>query len=334
LYSRGSCGTAAGRARRSRFGFAAIGVVLVACAPALGIAQTATGGWGVTGAFGDMGAGARGAALAGALAPLVDDATAVYWNAARLPDLSGPAIAVDYADLFGLGLVRHTSVFVAWPRGERSLAWEQGRIRAVREHAASAFGLGVSAARVDLDPEFYADYDVALAYARRGPWSVRWGLTGHALFVRSDLDGVGASGFAGDLALARRVGARVEAALVLHAIFSRIDWDNGVRESRRPTARLACAATLRPGLRVPLAALWDLDTGKWVESAAGAEWAVHGETLTLRAGARLRDDGDATRLLAAFGAGLRWEELGFDYALALEREELGSTHRFCVNYRF
>jgi hypothetical protein len=308
--------------------------MLVACVPALGGAQTAAGGWGVTGAFGEMGAGARGAALAGALAPIVDDATAVYWNAARLPDLSGPAIAVGYADLFGLGLVRHTSFFIAWPRGGRCLAWESGRIRAERERAASALGLGVSVARVDLDPEFYADYDVALAYARRGPWALRWGLTGHALFVRSDLDGVGASGFAGDIALARRVGARVETALVLHAIFSRLDWDNGVRESRRPIARLACAATLRPGLRVPAAALWDLDTGRWVESALAAEWAPRGETLMLRAGARLRDDGDATRLLAALGAGLRWGELGFDYALALEREELGSTHRFCVHYRF
>ncbi|MBM3316269.1 MAG: hypothetical protein FJY75_00310 [Candidatus Eisenbacteria bacterium] len=292
------------------------------------------GGGGIAGAFAEVGPGARGAALAGALAPCVDDATAVYWNAARLVDLDAPAAAVGYADLFGLGLARHTTLHFAFPLRGRSVSWEAGRFRAAPGASRGALGVGLQTTRIDLDPEAYAEYDLAVAYARRGPWGLAWGATGRALAVRADLTGVGATGYAGDLALGRALGDRASVALVLRSLISRLAWDNGTSESLRPTAQLAGALAPAARWTLPAALLWDIDAGRLLQAALGIEWGPLGETIRLRGGLRWRDDGESALLAGALGAGLRWQELRFDYALALEREALGDTHRFSVGYSF
>ena len=76
------------RRARGRDGWIAGGLIILA----LGAMAPAGAGGGSTqtGAFADTEPGARGAALAGAYAPLVDDPTALHWNPSRLAEIDTP----------------------------------------------------------------------------------------------------------------------------------------------------------------------------------------------------------------------------------------------------
>jgi len=305
------------------------------CALALGAFAPAGAGGGdtQTGAFAESEPSARGAALAGALAPLVDDPTAVYWNPARLAEVETRGIAAGYADLFGLHLVRQAAFFVAWPRHERSLVWERGTLSTTTRQSHTAWGLGLQSKQIDLDPESYAEYDVALAHARRGPLGLDWGFVFHLLMVRSDLADVSATGFAGDLAIARAIGPRIDGALVLRSLVSDLSWKASGREPLTRTVEAGIGARLGR-LRVPATVAVDLDAGTLRQVAAGAEWSPIGSTLTLRGGLRWRDDGDGAEVRAAGGFGLHWKEVAFDYGLSMGPSELGETHRFGLQFGF
>lgn len=323
--------SASQRRARGRGGWIAGGLIILA----LGAIAPAGAGGGTTqtGAFADTEPGARGAALAGALGPLVDDPTAVHWNPSRLAEVETRGIAVGYADLFGLNLVRQASFFVAWPRHERALAWERGTLSTSTPQSHTAWGLGLQSKQIDLDPEGYAEYDVALAHARRGRLGLNWGFVLHLLLVRSDLDDVSANGFAGDLAISREIGSRVDGTLVLRSLVSDLSWKGGEREPLGRTAEAGIGARLGP-LRVPATVTLDLDAGTLRQAAAGAEWCPIGPTLTLRGGLRWRDDGDGAEVRGAGGVGLRWKEIAFDYGLSMGPSELGETHRFDLQFGF
>lgn len=307
---------------------------LLAATGATPCAVAGTGGGAIAGAFVDLEPGGRGAALAGALAPIVDDATALHWNPARLLALGDRAAAISYADLYGLGLVHHTALQVAWPRFGRSLSWEADRIVSRRTDVASAWGFGVQTTRVDLDPESYGEYDLTLAHARRGPWGLNWALAAHVLWVDADLEEVGASGYRLDLAFTRSLPFELTGALVVRSVLSRLSWDNERNETLPPVADVGCAAAPWQTLQVPLVMRFDLETSRLEHISLGAEWQPAGEALTLRGGLRSRDDGDETQLRASLGAGFAWRDVALDYGLAFDREELGETHRFGLHVRF
>jgi hypothetical protein len=252
----------------------------------------------------------------------------VHWNPARLVDVTGRGIAVTYADLFGLQLVRHVGFFAAWPRAGQAASWDGESLTLGSSAPGSAIGVGVQSTQVELNPESYGEYDLALAYAHRGWGSLRWGAAGHLLLVRSDLADVSASGFAADLALSRPVGPRVDATLVLRSLVSSVSWKLGARESLGRSAELGVAVRPRSGVRVPAALTVDLDGGALRQAALGAEWLPAGPVLALRVGARWRDEGDRVSARAAGGLGLLWKEISFDYGLSAGPSELGPTHRF------
>ncbi|MBP6874998.1 MAG: hypothetical protein KBD56_02910 [Candidatus Eisenbacteria bacterium] len=309
----------------------ALGIAL-ALAPCPAFAQE--GGWATAGAFGNMEPGGRGAALGGALAPIVDDATAAHWNPARLVELDRREVAVTYADLFGLHLARHTALFFAFPRRERDLSWDESGLRARSGRVTSAYGLGLQTTNVDLDPESYAEYDLSAAYARRGLWDFTWALALHGLFARSEVDIVGASGFSIDLSLARSFGRVADASLVARGLVSRLDWDAGAKEDLRPTVEVGGALRPRADLALPAVAQFDLEASQLTQASVGAEWRAVGDLLRLRAGLRWRDDGASSGMRGSAGAGLHWKDLTFDYGLAIGPEDLGDTHRLSLQYRF
>jgi len=292
-----------------------------------------------TGAFADLEPGGRGAALGGAFAPLVDDPTAIHWNPSRLAMVEARGIAATYSDLFGLHLARHAAFFVAWPHHDPVLEWDRGTLTTGSRESHSAWGVGIQSTQVDLDPESYAEYDLALAHARRGRLGLNWGLAGHLLFVRSDLDGVSASGFAHDLALSRTIASRIDGTmridgtLVVRSLLSDLSWKNAGREPLTRTAEAGVGIGLGP-LRVPATLTLDLDAGALRQAAAGAEWSPVGPALTLRGGLRWRDDGDRAEVRGGGGVGLRWKEIAFDYGLALGPSELGETHHFGLRLGF
>ncbi len=309
-------------------------VALLGCA--LLFAATACrageGGAATTGAFADLEPGGRGTALAGAYAALVDEAAAVHWNPARLLFASRPAISTTYADLFGLGLVRHVAAFVVLPLRAHPVTWEEGALHRRLGDVQAAVGIGVQSTQVDLDPETYAEYDLALAYARRGWGALDWGATAHLLLAHSDLSEVSASGAACDLALGHAIGSHLYGTCVLHSLFSSVGWQGGTQVSLRPTAVAGVNARVRSDLDFPVALTYDIERAALSQAALGAEWRLVGGALSLRAGMRWRDDGAAAEWRGAAGLGLHWKEVSFDYGLAVGPDELGDTHRFGLHF--
>jgi hypothetical protein len=288
----------------------------------------------LTGAFANLEPGGRGAALAGALGPIVDSPVALHWNPAQLVAVERPTIEVTYADLFGLGLVRHTGAFLTLPGFKPALSWKAGNLAAPAAPPISAWGLGVQSTWVDLDPDAYIEYDLALGYARRSGWGFTCAVASHLLFVRSDVEEVSASGFAFDLALARPVLPGLTGSLVLRSLFSSLSWEGADKETLTPRAHLGASWQILPTLAVPCEVIWDLEGTRLTQAAGGAEWYPTGAALVLRGGLRWRDDGSEAEILPAAGLGLAWRQIVFDYGLALGREGLGDTHRFDLRYRF
>jgi len=313
-------------------------VILAAVAIGLGLGfqpgAHADGGSAVTGAFALLEPGGRGPALAGAVGPIVDDPTAIYWNPARLTRVDRPGLAVTYADLYDLDLVHHTGLFLAWPRQPRGIGWESGKVTMRHEPARSAWGLSVLATTVDLQPDTYSEYDIGLAMARRGTWGIDYAVVLHGLLVRSDLEGTDATGYALDLALARPIVAGLQASVVMRSLFSSLNWEGSDTETLIPRVHAGLGWAPHACLRIPIEATWDLEQALLQQAAAGAEWSPWGGTLSLRAGARWRDDGETTDVYPAAGLGVRWMRIAFDYGWAAGREELGDTHRLGLGYQF
>ncbi|MCK4305052.1 MAG: hypothetical protein KAY24_12510 [Candidatus Eisenbacteria sp.] len=315
-------------------------LLLIAAATAVmtlasGFAGTASSDSGAqTGAFANLEPGGRGTGLAGALGPIVDSPTALHWNPVRLLHVTRPEIEVTYADLFGLGLVRHTGVFLACPRYSQDISWKDGKITVAPGAPTSAWGLGIQSTMVDLDPESYTEHDLALGFAARGRWGLSIGVVGHLLLVRSDVDQTEADGYAFDLALSSSMAADLEASLVLRSIFSGLNWEDSDRETLAQRAHMGLGYAPFATVRLPLEAIWDLERGRCTQVAGAVEWFPASQALTLRGGLRWRDDGSESQLFPATGLGLAWKQIAFNYGFTVGREELGDTHRLDLRYRF
>jgi len=292
------------------------------------------GGNGLTGAFADLEPGGRAAGLGGALGPLADDPSAIHFNPAQLISLSNSGVAVTYADLYGLNLVHHTGVFLAFPRYAREASWTGGQISEVERPPSSVYGIAVQSTQIDLEPESYGEYDIALAVARVGKWGMRYGVAGHVLIVRSDLDDTDASGFSFDLGLARDLTPRLQASLMLRSFWSGLKWEDKDEETLVPRAQFGLAWRPTETLRIPAELVYDAERSHLQRMAGGVEWSPLGPALALRGGLRRIDDGDTSEVLPAAGVGLQWRGTHFDYGMAFGRDELGDTHRFSLRYQF
>ena len=313
----------------------ALGTMLtVAIIPAPAVAQDATGGSAVTGAFADLEPGGRAAALGGAAGPLVADPSALHFNPARLVSIETAGVMATYADLFNLDLVHHTGVFVAVPRFERNVSWDGGAVGDEPGRVTTTYGFGIQATQVDLEPESYGEYDLSFALARHGRWDSRYALVFHYLVMRSDLDEIGGSGWAFDLALARNITSSLEASVVLRSLWSSLKWDTGDDETLLARAQFGLGWRPFTGVQVPLEIVYDLERSHLQRFSGGFEWQPVGPALALRAGLRHTDDGETTETLPSAGLGLTWKHVTFDYGMAIGREELGDTHRFSLGYQF
>lgn len=307
--------------------------VAAACFAFMSAASAAEEASAISGAFVEETPGGRGAALGGGLSAIVDDPSAIYWNPARLLYVAQPGAMATYADLFGLGLARQIDLFIAYPRREQIICWERGRVACEPGAVVTAYGFGLRSTSVDLDPESYTEYDVSLGLARRGWLGLAYGAVGHLLLARSDIENVGATGFAFDLALERAACRSISASIVLRSLFSTLSWDEG-REELSPSAVIGIGVKPTSNVAIPIAATYDLDRAALIQLSGGIEWLPVGETLALRAGLRWRDDGADAEINPAGGVGLRWQQVAFDYGLAAGREELGDTHRLSLQVSF
>gem|GEM_PF-1063748 len=293
----------------------------------------------VIGSFADLEPGGRGAGLAGALAPVVDDPSALYWNPARLTEVRQGGMTATYADQFGLDLVHHTSVFVAFPLYSQRPTWSEGEVRDETDKPFMTWGIGFQSTSVDLDPESYSENDIALGFGRQSRFGLSYGLVTHFLMIGSDLkyendDEVKASGYSLDLAINKPVHSTVSLSVVMKALVSSLSWDQASGEDLIPRAICGLNWEPRADVRIPVDLTYDMENSRIQQYAAGIEWLPVSGLLTLRCGARWRDDGTETDLYPGAGFSLRLKPIVFDYGLATGRDELGDTHRFGLRFTF
>lgn len=257
----------------------------------------------------DEGVGGRAMAMGGVGAALVDDATALYWNPARLGVLKQREIAAAHAELPSSRVL-----FAGWVQPETyggaglSLVYRDapGRPTSDLETSDSVFTLGYSKKSDDDD------------------------LAGVSFkYVRSRVPGSDAHTFAGDVGVSRGEQGRTSA-VVLRNAGPRLDYGR-LHKDLPLTAALAFGYdqdTVAAGLDYE----YRPRTGAH-DVGAGVEWEPFAG-LFARGGWTTKDESAPGLVVSrgfSFGGGLKMAGLRFDYAF---RPKAGRYHRADVAFRF
>lgn len=271
---------------------------------------------GQPGAFLRQEAGARGAALGGALTALVDDSTALYWNPAGLARLAKPEVTGTHVVLFedtshdlltfGASTRRWGGFAFAYAR-QSSGGFER---RASPNDTATSFSISQSA--------------LSGGWGLRLPWApLDVGLAVRS--VREEIGDVSASGTAADLGLITApwrglslgVAAHNVVAPELKFVSTPVKYPRQLSVSPAYTRRLG---------------------GDWDASAALRLSKLSGEALEPGGGVELRFRrfaavrGGLQKQGLSTGAGLRFGNTQIDYAALLH--DLGLSHRVTFIQRF
>ncbi len=290
----------------------------------------AAGSGTVASAFPQVGEGGRAVTMGPAYAAVVDDATALACNPARMTCLRNTSLAVSYTDLFGLGLVGVTSVRLVVPFGQQETRIsDDGAVSVRRGSTTSALGIGVRSLSVDLEPESYTETDLSLGYAAPLAGGVVLGLAGHLLSVRCDLDGVGGNGYALDLAATRALPGGFSAAAVLRNALSSIKWDNETSEDL-PMRFILAAAWHRDAWNLSIPVGFSVAPSEGTtDFSMGLAWRpVAG--VGARAGFLSLDPSADASLASTFGLTLGRGRVAFDYGFVSDFCGLGATHHFTL----
>ncbi len=293
----------------------------------------------IVASFADLEPGGRGAGLAGAFSPVVNDASALYWNPARLIEVRQGSLSATYADLFSLDLVHNTSVFVAFPVYSPHPSWSDGEIREEGIKPFMTWGVGLVSTSVDLDPENYHENDIAFGFGRQGRFGFSYGLVAHYLTVGSDVqqtedDKLKASGYSLDLAISRSLHPTLSLSVVLKSLTSSLSHDNASKETLVP--RAICGFNWSPAgnLNIPVALVYNMESNLLRQFSGGVEWSPAGDIFTVRGGLRWRDGGKESEIFPGAGLSFHLNPVTFDYGFAAGREELGDTHRLGLGLLF
>jgi hypothetical protein len=305
----------------------------------------------------EFGADARGLALGGACGPLCNDATAFYWNPARLAYVSGMEIDFMYASHFGdlrepLGYYYYAGG--ALPLGQATLAINYLRFAvddiprypaypddqySVAERAAAIHQRGGAADGYFTDRE-QAIY-LSFAKMNRFVFDLGWlyfsipleiPFGGSVKILTQKMASASARGIGLDAGISLQ--ADLVEVLTRHDL-GRFTFSAAISDLTRTGLDWGSKVdAVQPGLR--LGAAWEVPLGP-VAMRVVREIAYkysnryrHGieieyeELVALRAGI----DHDQP----AFGAGFKYDSWGFDYAFV--PAELGSIHRISGKYSF
>lgn len=295
-----------------------LGVLLAAC---LGCAGTVHAGEdaGTQSPF-MLGAGSRAMAMGRAAVAVVQDATSLFWNPARLGAAPHAEIALFRTELFADGTLYHAG-FAAYPTldaGTLAIGYQRLDVSGIERRDDRNALLGTFDA---------GESNLLLGYGRRvGPLFA----VGSTLrIVQQGVDDASAIGVGLDLgaALERRFGRHeqhrwslgVDLVNVLEPKLRLVESD--VPDPR--LLRLGAGGSLVPtGGRLAYTAAADLDfpAGVAPRWGLGGE-VVYGDLLALRSGL---DDGHWTA-----GVGIAWRTVRFDYALRAD-DALSRNDRFTL----
>ena len=274
-------------------------------------------------AFLKLGVGARAAGLGGAYTAVTSDATALYWNPARMTAMVGKDA---------------TFIHTQWFQGV-----SHEFIGGVYSNGTSAFGLGFAIMAVDgierrtniptAQPiTTFSAYDVMLSgsYARQVTETVSVGITMKALTEKILFDS--ASGVAFDLGV--QYATRYEGLTVGGVIRNMGPKFSFIQEKFALPREIRIGAGYVPTYEsLQRSLLLSADMSKYRDEptrlSLGAEYTYQGR-FSATTGYRTRHDA------AGFSAGLgiRMTKYRLDYAFAPFGSGLGNTHRFALGYRF
>lgn len=285
------------------------------------------------GQFLRLGAGARGPAMGGAVSPVVDDATAIYWNPAGLADVKKRDLSLSYNAYFEDTAAQFFGY--AHPREDRG-TWAAGvtmfGVSDIEKRSATAG----DADAADLGSFDTRDMALSIGYGNRTGWGegrLNYGLA--VKFISSDLGTEKATTGAVDLGSQYRF--REDSPLVLSLAVLNLGGELKFDEEGDPLP-----LNVKPGLGYRMEAgrmghlTMALDADILVHDNVayvqpGLEWEpVH--AFALRTGYQFGREEDAGSGFAA-GAGFRFFNMGLDYAF-VPYGDLGNTHRVSFGVKF
>lgn len=259
---------------------------------------------------GQLGVGARAAALGESFVGIADDGNAVYWNPAGLTSLHTQEANFGYSEPFGLS-VGNSYLSYATPLTDR-------------------FSLGSDWLYLGFeDSEMgFRQHRLGLSMGYRPSQWIAVGATLKRHMLDAKLDGreiVSGSGWGADLGLLLLPASRLKIGLVVQDVGdSRVEYQSGqMRRLYSANPRLGLAYRMRPE--------WLLVAGLDEAARLGTEYQLH-PALTLRAGIQHDLEND-TGTTPAFGLGLNFRFIRLDYAYTAS-PDLGGTYRTSLALRF
>jgi hypothetical protein len=278
----------------------------------------------VSSAFGDggvaflkLGVGARSGALGHAMSSIVDDASAAYWNPARLTDLKRPQILLNHNEWFLETNYEYAAFALPAFKGGVAVSTMLTSVAGIEQRSTTptAEPLGTFGAN---------DVMFALSYGRFISHGISVGLTAKYLYQKIYVSS--STGYAFDFGLAYRPEARIVASGVVQNVGS---MEAFARED------ISVPVTIRLGLSYELysTSAWGVVTAlELVKTTdlderfhAGSE-VVFGRYFVLRAGYQT---GDSTRSFSG-GFGLIFSRYHLDYAFIPFEADFGSGHQFSI----
>jgi len=304
-----------------------LALMLASASPAPAAIPGATAG-----AFARIDVGARILGMGGVGVVTERGAFAGHWNAANLVHLEANELAVDYADLFGLGIARHTTVAVAWRRTATRRVLREGRLATVPRGGQLGFGLELALTTVDLEPETYTEFAPAFSFAG-SPWSgLAAGSRIRLLRASSDLDDVSAFGYAIDLGLAVERFAPWRVGAQARNLLSTLAWSDDTSDHLPVAIEVGLAYEMLPCLLLAAAATASEDLSPIESARLGGEWNL--DPIALRAGITLHQDRGEDRFGMNLGAGARLRGLHLDYAFVGEDDTIDPSQRVSLRLIF
>lgn len=274
-----------------------------------------------------FGAGNRALALGGAYTALSDDASAPLWNPAGLGFVERRGFLASRTSLDGFGSTEyHTAiVFPSWRLGVLALNFRHFVVDGIELRDDRNVLLDDNLSDVETE--------ASLAYARAV--GKAWSLGSTIRVRRQSLAGFSATGVGLDFGLILRPGIALgQTGTWIDGLTAGVVVSNVLEPSIRlaqesvsdpTTARIGLAYQHRSPSGQALVLSVDLEKPRGTPGLVhvGAELQLH-PLLALRVGV---DDGKLTA-----GTGIRWQQLGIDYALV--DNSLGPQHRFGFSYNF
>jgi len=262
-------------------------------------------------AFESYGLGGRAVGMSSSLVAVGDDYTSAYSNPAGIARVSEKNFHSEYRNLYGLGLLRYTSVGYLHPGvGKGTVGFTWYRLDTVGE-----------ASFID-----YAENTLSFSYGTGLFAPLYLGVNGKYYRVHST---IGASGMGLDFGVLYVV---KEPWLTLGATVQDLNrtvlsWDSGVKE--RLPLRLRVGFSSRPLPKTLISGQVDWRDQKEETHRFGFEQEFFDDVLAFRVGATEREKS----INFSWGLALRWQGWSLDYGWERERM-LGDTQVFSLSLRF